>query len=69
MRAIVYRKPNQVVVEDVPDPTIEAPTDVIVRVTSAGICGSDLHMYEGRSPSEGDMRFGRSPPSRWAIAW
>jgi glutathione-independent formaldehyde dehydrogenase len=58
MRAIVYRKPNQVVVEDVPDPTIEAPTDVIVRVTSAGICGSDLHMYEGRSPSEGDMRFG-----------
>jgi len=58
MRAIVYKKPNRVVVEDVPEPTIEAPTDVIVRVTSAGICGSDLHMYEGRSPSEGDMRFG-----------
>ena len=58
MRAIVYKKPNHVIVEDVPEPTIEAPTDVIVRVTSAGICGSDLHMYEGRSPSEGDMRFG-----------
>jgi glutathione-independent formaldehyde dehydrogenase len=58
MRAIVYKKPNQVVVENVPDPTIEAATDVIVRITSSGICGSDLHMYEGRSPSEGEMRFG-----------
>jgi glutathione-independent formaldehyde dehydrogenase len=58
MRAIVYKKKNKVSVENVPDPTIEAPTDVVVRITSAGICGSDLHMYEGRTPSEGEMRFG-----------
>ncbi|HVX94008.1 MAG TPA: glutathione-independent formaldehyde dehydrogenase [Polyangia bacterium] len=58
MRAIVYKEPNKVVVEQVPDPRIENPTDAIVRVTSAGICGSDLHMYEGRSPAGGDMRFG-----------
>src|SRR5688572_7070170 len=58
MRAIVYKKPNEVAVENVPDPTIEVPTDVIVRITSAGICGSDLHMYEGRAASQGEMRFG-----------
>src|SRR5581483_3875226 len=44
--------------EEVPDPKLEAATDVVVRITSAGICGSDLHMYEGRTPEEGEMRFG-----------
>jgi glutathione-independent formaldehyde dehydrogenase len=58
MRAIVFKRPNEVAVEQVPDPTIERPTDVIVRITSAGICGSDLHMYEGRTPVEAGMRFG-----------
>src|SRR3954462_15768671 len=58
MRAIVYKKPNKVVVETVPDPRVESPADVVVRITSAGICGSDLHMYEGRTPDEGEMRFG-----------
>jgi glutathione-independent formaldehyde dehydrogenase len=58
MRAIVYKKPNEVSVETVPDPEIESPTDAIVRITSSGICGSDLHMYEGRTPASGDMRFG-----------
>jgi glutathione-independent formaldehyde dehydrogenase len=58
MRAIVFKKPNKVVVESVPDPKLEAPTDVLVRITSAGICGSDLHMYEGRTPGGGEMRFG-----------
>jgi glutathione-independent formaldehyde dehydrogenase len=58
MRAIVYKEPNKVVVEQVPDPRIERPTDAIVRITSSGICGSDLHMYEGRSPAKGEMRFG-----------
>lgn len=58
MRAIVYKKPNQVSVENVPDPKLESPTDAVVRITSAGICGSDLHMYEGRTPDEGEMRFG-----------
>jgi glutathione-independent formaldehyde dehydrogenase len=60
MRAIVYQKPNTVSVEQVPDPRLEAPTDAVVRITSAGICGSDLHMYEGRTPEggQGGMRFG-----------
>jgi len=58
MRAIVYKKPNEVSVETVADPEIESPTDAIVRITSSGICGSDLHMYEGRTPASGDMRFG-----------
>jgi glutathione-independent formaldehyde dehydrogenase len=58
MRAIVYKKPNRVVVEEVPDPQIEMPTDVVVRVTSAGICGSDLHTYDGRTAAGSEMRLG-----------
>ncbi len=49
MKALVYRGPRDVRVEDVPDPKIEWPTDVLVRITSTNICGSDLHMYEGRT--------------------
>jgi glutathione-independent formaldehyde dehydrogenase len=58
MRAIVYKKPNEVALETVPDPKLEMPTDAIVRITSAGICGSDLHMYEGRTPAERGVVFG-----------
>jgi glutathione-independent formaldehyde dehydrogenase len=39
-------------IEDVPDPVISEPTDVIVRITTTNICGSDLHMYEGRTGME-----------------
>lgn len=49
MKAIVYQGPRNVQLEDVPDPAIEHPTDVIVRITTTNICGSDLHMYEGRT--------------------
>lgn len=49
MKAVVYKGPREMVVEEIDDPVIQAPTDVIVKVTSAAICGSDLHMYEGRS--------------------
>jgi glutathione-independent formaldehyde dehydrogenase len=52
MKAVVYRGPKNVAVEDVPDPTIQAPTDAIVRITTTNICGSDLHMYEGRTSVE-----------------
>jgi glutathione-independent formaldehyde dehydrogenase len=58
MRAVVYQDPFRVTVEDVPDPTIERPTDVIVQVTSSAICGSDLHMYEGRTAAEPGIVFG-----------
>jgi len=45
MKALVYEGPRQVRVKTVPDAKIEKPTDVLVRITSTNICGSDLHMY------------------------
>ncbi|RNL81820.1 glutathione-independent formaldehyde dehydrogenase [Halostreptopolyspora alba] len=58
MRAVVYQGPYDVAVEEVPDPRIEHPNDVLVRVTSTCICGSDLHMYEGRTAAEPGIVFG-----------
>lgn len=58
MRAVVYKGPFEVAVENVPDPTIQHPNDVIVRITSSCICGSDLHMYEGRTAAEAGIVFG-----------
>ncbi len=58
MRAVVYKEPFKVAVEEVDDPRIQAPTDAIVRVTSTAICGSDLHMYEGRTGAEPGIVFG-----------
>ena len=52
MRAVVYKGPNEVAVEEVPDARVEAPTDAVVRITATNICGSDLHMYEGRTDLE-----------------
>lgn len=49
MRAVVLKENREVRVEEVEDPRIENPTDAIIRITSTGICGSDLHMYEGRT--------------------
>ncbi|MFJ9641615.1 zinc-dependent alcohol dehydrogenase [Streptomyces sp. NPDC004244] len=45
MRALTWQGREDVRVETVPDPRIEEPTDIIVRVTTTGICGSDLHLY------------------------
>lgn len=50
MKGVVFKGVSQVAVEDVPDPEILEPTDAIVRVTAAPICGSDLHLYNGRVP-------------------
>ncbi|ASR00651.1 MULTISPECIES: glutathione-independent formaldehyde dehydrogenase [Streptomyces] len=58
MKAVVYEKPYSVAVRDVDDPRIQHPNDVIVRVTSSAICGSDLHMYEGRTAAEPGIVFG-----------
>lgn len=52
MKALVYRGPRNVRIEEVSDSRIEEPTDVIVRITSTNICGSDLHMFEGRTNVE-----------------
>ena len=50
MKAVVYEDVKQIKVDDVGDPSIEDPADAIVRVTTAGICGSDLHFYSGKAP-------------------
>ncbi|TDC37198.1 zinc-dependent alcohol dehydrogenase [Micromonospora sp. KC213] len=50
MRAVTWHGKRDVRVENVPDPTIEEPTDAIVRITSTAICGSDLHLYEVLGP-------------------
>jgi threonine dehydrogenase-like Zn-dependent dehydrogenase len=55
MRAMVYRGPYKVRVEEKDSPPIEHPNDAVVRVTLAAICGSDLHLYHGMMP---DMRVG-----------
>ncbi|MEU6068273.1 glutathione-independent formaldehyde dehydrogenase [Streptomyces sp. NPDC047082] len=58
MKAVVYEEPFHVAVRDVDDPRIQHPNDVLVRVTSTAICGSDLHMYEGRTAAEPGIVFG-----------
>ncbi|WIE56454.1 zinc-dependent alcohol dehydrogenase [Curtobacterium flaccumfaciens pv. flaccumfaciens] len=57
MRAMTYRGPYRVRVEEKPDPRIEHPNDAIVRVERAAICGSDLHLYHGMMP---DTRVGHT---------
>ena len=53
MRATVYHGPRDMRVEDVPDATISAPTDALIRVTHACVCGSDLWPYRGEVPIYG----------------
>lgn len=57
MRALTYHGSHDVRVETVPDPTILEDDDIILRVTSTAICGSDLHLYRGSIPQvkEGDI--------------
>ena len=57
MKALTWHGRRDVRVETVPDPKIEDPGDVIMRVTASGICGSDLHLYEVLGPfmEEGDI--------------
>src|ERR1700753_1486684 len=52
MKGLVYRGPRQVSVENVPDAAVETPLDAVIRLTTTNICGSDLHMYEGRTSVE-----------------
>jgi threonine dehydrogenase-like Zn-dependent dehydrogenase len=57
MRALAWHGKRDVRIDNVEDPKIEQPTDAIVRVTSSGLCGSDLHLYEVMGPflGEGDV--------------
>ncbi len=58
MKAVVYHKPKDMRVEEVPDPKLEAPDDIILRVTSTAICGSDLHIYNGFFPQKEPLVMG-----------
>ncbi|WP_434742594.1 glutathione-independent formaldehyde dehydrogenase [Micromonospora sp. SH-82] len=58
MKAVVYQGPHDVTVSEVDDPRIQDPNDVIVKITTTAICGSDLHMYEGRTDAEAGIVFG-----------
>src|SRR5690625_6160729 len=51
MKALVYHGPGQKAWEEVPDPTILEPTDVIVQVDTTTICGTDLHILKGDVPA------------------
>ncbi|SMQ20389.1 Threonine dehydrogenase [Streptomyces sp. Ag82_O1-12] len=50
MRAVTWQGKRDVRVENVPDPRIQEPTDAVIRITSTGLCGSDLHLYEVLTP-------------------
>jgi threonine dehydrogenase-like Zn-dependent dehydrogenase len=50
MRAVTWQGKRDVSVETVPDPRIEVPTDVVIKITSTALCGSDLHLYEVLTP-------------------
>jgi glutathione-independent formaldehyde dehydrogenase len=52
MKAVVYKDAYKVAVEEVPEPRIADPRDAIIKITTTNICGSDLHMYEGRTGVE-----------------
>lgn len=58
MKAAVFHKPGDIRVETVDDPRIEESGDVILKVTSTAICGSDLHIYDGGIPQAKDMIVG-----------
>lgn len=57
MKAVTWQGKKTMAVEEVPDPRIEHTTDAIIKVTSTGLCGSDLHLYDPLSPfmSPGDI--------------
>jgi glutathione-independent formaldehyde dehydrogenase len=58
MKAVVFNGPWDVSVENVDDPRIEEPKDAIIKITTASICGSDLHPYEGRAPLDAGLVLG-----------
>src|SRR5260221_12675586 len=61
MKAVVVRGVGEVALENVEDARIEAPTDVLLRVTSSAICGTDLHIYDVRWGERAGMFIGLEP--------
>lgn len=58
MKALVFHRPKKVTLDTVPDPVIEKNNDIILKVTSTAICGSDLHIYNGLVPQVRPMIMG-----------
>ncbi len=50
MKAVTWQGKQDMQIEEVPDPVIEERTDVVIEVTSTGLCGSDLHLYDPLAP-------------------
>lgn len=55
MKAVTYQGPNHVQVNQVEDAKLEKKDDIIVKITSTAICGSDLHLYQGNMPLPQDI--------------
>src|SRR5437660_11051688 len=58
MRAVTFQAPGEVLVSDVPEPSISDPRDAIVRIEASGVCGSDLHIFHGRVKIEPGFTIG-----------
>ncbi len=58
MRAVTFQAPNEVRLEEKPEPQITAADEAVIRVEASGICGSDLHIYHGRVPVEPGFTIG-----------
>lgn len=58
MKAVIFKEPHKVAVEDRPIPTIKEPTDIVVKVIYSALCGSELHVFRGHQPSPADFIMG-----------
>jgi glutathione-independent formaldehyde dehydrogenase len=61
MKAVVYDGTRRVSVHEVEDAAVREPTDALVRITSSALCGTDLHMYDGRTGAEPGLVLGHEP--------
>ncbi|MBV9313967.1 MAG: alcohol dehydrogenase catalytic domain-containing protein [Pseudonocardia sp.] len=61
MKGVVFAGTRSVTVQEVPDAVLEDPTDVVVRISSSAICGTDPHMYDGRTGAEPGLPLGHEP--------
>ncbi|MFS0750067.1 zinc-dependent alcohol dehydrogenase [Oceanobacillus sp. 1P07AA] len=61
MRAVTYQGPKKIEIKQVPAPKIEKADDIIVRITTTSICGSDLHLYQGNIPLPEGYIIGHEP--------
>jgi S-(hydroxymethyl)glutathione dehydrogenase / alcohol dehydrogenase len=61
MKAVTFQGAKDIQVKQVADPSIEKKDDIIVRITSTAICGSDLHIYQGALPAAKDYVIGHEP--------